>query len=427
MRLHIGQTLRYPATVEPEIPLIDGLPNFYHITYSPYGNSLNLQRGIYNPSFTSAVDGTRLALVNVTSSPHKIGSHETPWQDIFDSDNGYIRYYGDNKNPSRDPATARGNARLLNLFQSHHATTAQERAKAVPLVFFRRVSRGGIPKGFLQFQGYGLIRGAHLVSQYDRKQDRTFPNFAFDFTVLEMRKDGEAFDWSWINARRDPNLPLNETLKVAPSAWREWIQSGDMERFRRRVSKLMTVETKKQRPETAQDKNVLLQIYERYTKTKKALFEGLALKVTAQILSANGCDWLEGWVTPSTSDGGADFVGRVDLGSEFSRVKLVVLGQAKCEDSSTPTNGQHIARTVARLKRGWIGSYVTTSYFSEAVQREVLEDQYPILLVHGLRLAQEVQKMADHRGCSVETLLSLIDAEYDSLIAVRRPEELLLQ
>ena len=48
------------------------------------------------------------------------------------------------------------------------------------------------------------------------------------------------------------------------------------------------------------------------------------------------------------------------------------------ENQKHATNGKDIARTVARLKRGWIGIYITTGYFSEPVQREVIEDKYPL-------------------------------------------------
>lgn len=65
-----------------------------------------------------------------------------------------------------------------------------------------------------------------------------------------------------------------------------------------------------------------------------------------------------GWITSATSDGGADFYGRLDVGSGFGQAKLIVLGQAKCESFSSPTGGNHIARTVARLRRvGWVFSY----------------------------------------------------------------------
>lgn len=91
----------------------------------------------------------------------------------------------------------------------------------------------------------------------------------------------------------------------------------------------------------------------------------------------------------------------------------------------TATSGKDIARTVARLRRGWIGAFVTTSYFSEPVQLEIIEDSYPLLLVHGARLAQEVTKLARASGRSLIQYLQLVDQDYATRIDRRRPEEVL--
>jgi hypothetical protein len=98
-------------------------------------------------------------------------------------------------------------------------------------------------------------------------------------------------------------------------------------------------------------------------------------------------------------------------GNGFSKVELIVLGQAKCESLNTPTGGNHIARTVARLKRGWIGAYVTTSYFSDAVQREVIEDKSPIILINGLRIVDEISKFLhdSEEYTSVDDFLNYMD------------------
>jgi hypothetical protein len=96
--------------------------------------------------------------------------------------------------------------------------------------------------------------------------------------------------------------------------------------------------------------------------------------------------------------------------------------------TNTPTGGNHIARTVVRLKRGWIGFYVTTSYFSEAVQREVLEDKYPIMLINGITLAKSIDKIMNQDGyAEVEEFLDKIDSKYEEQVKSRQPEELLLE
>lgn len=77
---------------------------------------------------------------------------------------------------------------------------------------------------------------------------------------------------------------------------------------------------------------------------------------------------------------------------QLASVQIIVLGQAKCTDPTKPVNGKDIARTVARMKRGWIGAFVTTSYFSEPVQQEVKEDSYPLMMINGAELVSIVER-----------------------------------
>jgi hypothetical protein len=64
--------------------------------------------------------------------------------------------------------------------------------------------------------------------------------------------------------------------------------------------------------------------------------------------------------------------------------------------------------------------------FSIPVQREVLEDEYPIILVPGLRVAEEVLAASLEAGCShVGEFLNLVDRGYEDAVVDRRPEEIL--
>ncbi len=171
---------------------------------------------------------------------------------------------------------------------------------------------------------------------------------------------------------------------------------------------------------------MLKQVYEYYS-GRKHKFEALAEVIAERVIGADHGVYEKGWITSQGGDGGADFVASVRLGSEFSAAKIIVLGQAKCVALHSPTLGNHIARTVARLKRGWIGAFVTTSYFSEAVQQEVIEDRYPIVLIHGKRLAEEVIKIVheEDRYDDVCQFLDELSAGYEDRIQQRQPEEIL--
>jgi hypothetical protein len=101
----------------------------------------------------------------VASSPHKVGREETPWQDVFDVDNGHIRYYGDNRTAGRDPARCRGNNAILEAFSLHTGVSRDERRHATPLVFFRRVPFDGRQKDYVRFEGFGIVNKAERVVQ----------------------------------------------------------------------------------------------------------------------------------------------------------------------------------------------------------------------------------------------------------------------
>jgi hypothetical protein len=190
-------------------------------------------------------------------------------------------------------------------------------------------------------------------------------------------------------------------------------------------TRVLPIEDQKPSSDDKKSNDALATIYKFYD-GRKSRFEALASRVTSYIFENSGVVYREGWVTPEGADHGTDFVGRLTIGVGFASTRVVLLGQAKCERPEAPTGGVHIARTVARLRRGWIGAYVTTSYFSERVQREVLEDQYPILMVHGLQLSFVVLELAREAAASnVDEFLVDLDSHYGSMVSARRPEEIL--
>jgi hypothetical protein len=164
------------------------------------------------------------------------------------------------------------------------------------------------------------------------------------------------------------------------------------------------------------------QVYDYFsTKATAHEFEGLASLIANRVLGPSSS---RGWVTSKSGDGGIDFVSRLDLGSGFSRTVVVVIGQAKRLKPSDSVSGIDIARTVARLKRGWIGVVVTTGIFSVNVQKEVLEDQYPLVLINGVRLAQELQTEMIETGLPLDDLLAREVAWYRAHSRVLAPDRI---
>lgn len=422
-RFRMGQLYRYARPALPGMAEIDGIPNFHNVVAIDGSPTLQLERGINAPSVTRGVDGERLAVVLLSSNQNKLGSVENPWHDTLAPDEGFARYFGDNKTPDLDPGTVIGNRTLLRQFDLHTSPDKAKRELAAPILMFRSSK-----KGFKEFAGLCLITGAKRVTQYAEKNGGFFTNYLFDLAVISLTEEEESLAMLWIQDRRDPGRRAKIANAMAPKAWLQWIKFGspEIERVRRRVARHHIVPKREQITPIASETGKALEVVYKFYEHRRHRFEALASLACESMVRGTGASYRRGWLTRGSGDGGLDFVGRLDIGEGLSGTKLVVLGQAKCEKIDAPTGGVHIARTVARLRRGWVGAYVTTSFFSESVQREVYADQYPVLLLNGAVLASEVTKLKLAGGfASVDKFLEHVDADYEAQVSNRRPEEVL--
>ncbi len=424
--MKIGKIYRYSRPYNPVPKVIDNFENYFSVTNTNSRKLALLDSGINPIATVKNKNFLRTPAVLISSSPHKIGSEDTPWQDVFEPDFGRIKYYGDNKSTDL-PEYSTGNKTLLNQFKFHTSPDPKIRELSSPILFFQRQTVLEKKKGFVKFYGYGLITSATLITQFQKKIGY-FTNYVYEFSVLDLSQENEELDWRWISDRSNPALPTDKTLQFAPSVWKEWQKYGhvNIEKYRRNVSRTKVIRQSEQKPDiNSREEKCLKAIYLYYT-NKKHSFELLASRVVQGIISRNGGRYKEGWITKKSGDGGVDFVGRVDLGSGFSTIKIVVLGQAKCESPDKSTSGKDIARTVARLKRGWIGAYVTTGTFSDSSQIEMLEDQFPLLTVNGCELARETLLLQEQAGAnSIVEFLDTLDKSYVNMLHNKRPEDIL--
>ncbi|MCX4408020.1 MULTISPECIES: restriction endonuclease [unclassified Streptomyces] len=390
-----------------------------------------LEAGINGMAKVGAPDGQRRPGILIRSSPWKAGTEQTPWHDVFDMDNGHVRYFGDHKaSTALAPGTTIGNAALLEAFAGHQGHTPDERARATPLLLFRAVSRNGKPKGHVEFCGLGIIERAERLVQWAGSEHTTFINYVYDIALVDLTAEDDEVSWEWIHARRDESATDAKALELAPYSWREWVKHGNsaLPRLRRRVARANVTKVPEQRPKAGSPEAKDLELIYKYFDGRKHDFEAVASAVAARVLRGAGNSYFEGWLTRRSGDGGADFVGRLDLGSGLAGTSLVVLGQAKCVKPDTLVTAEQIARVVARLRRGWIGVYVTTGSYSVPAQTEMVEDQYPIVLVNGLDLVHELRSMArDDHGGDLTACIEHILGGRETAVTNRRPEEILLE
>ncbi len=424
----------------PDVEYIDGIRNIFNATRWPAWPGLaeagrvQLDHGIDSVKMVRAVDGPRRPAILIASKPHQAGSDWTPWHDELDAERGHIRYYGDNKaDTGADAFGTVGNRSVIEQYLFHLGATRSDRLKAAPLVFFESLLHEGKSKGFWRFLGVGLVERAELVTQIDR-HNRPFVNYVFDCFLVDLRAEGLNLAWEWIAARRDPTKSLEEALALAPAAWRRWVEQGPLvkDQVRQRMNRGTTLAAADQRPDAgtpaADALEHVVAHYKRlgpYQGVGEHRFEGLASEIAGSVLRASG-QYQPGWITKRAGDGGIDFVSRLDLGSGSSSLRLVVLGQAKCVSGTAPvTSGLDLARTVARLDRGWVGAFVTTGYFSENAQREVVADRFPLLMLNGRHVGETVVKESALRGLSVPDYVAAVDADYDGRLSSRLPAEIL--
>lgn len=218
-KLRVGEVYRYSKALDPEVPRVDGFPNFLHVASNEAFPKPLLERGISPLSGSSS--RSRPAVL-ISSSPYKAGSSDNPWHDIFDLPRGLVTYFGDSKGQS-NPTLSRGNATLIDEFARHKSGDVSVREGAAPLLLFERVSVAGKQKGFIRFRGLGVIREAELVMQFNSSIG-FFPNFKFTFGLLSLDGYGGELDWDWITARRAGKS--EEATKLAPQQWIDWARSG---------------------------------------------------------------------------------------------------------------------------------------------------------------------------------------------------------
>ena len=153
MKLKIGKIYRYPKKRSENIKEVDGLPNyFYYTKVENFDSTFTFQQGIHSVKVINTRDGkSRRPVIIVSSSPHKSGK-DIPWKDYYDTDHGYIKYYGDNPDGNSIPSNKEENKELLELLPKFQSEDSDIRKKeAVPIVFFERVKYDNRVKGNLKF------------------------------------------------------------------------------------------------------------------------------------------------------------------------------------------------------------------------------------------------------------------------------------
>jgi|TARA_B100001971_G_C18183924_1_gene534428 hypothetical protein len=421
--INTNRIYRYSRPYSEKEKKIDGYHNYFYYTFTKGCPKPLLEKGI-NP-IGDKINDQRVPAILINTNPLKSGSDTTPWMDLIDNDNGYMRYAGDNKPGSNNPDTP-GNLSMIRQFELHQSNNTSDRNISAPIIVFENIQVGEKRKGFKKFLGYGIVKSIQRIIEYDRNNDSYYPNYVFEFIILDMANEGDVFNWKWISDRRKPKLTINKTLEFAPLSWKKWIKNGSnsTDRLQRKIYTPLLVPSSNQKKMDKRLEKLLYKIYHYYDDNKYS-FEYLAAYVTEKVITLSGSNYKLGWITSKSSDGGIDYIGKISIGKNLSSVNIVVLGQAKCLAPTSTVAAIDLARTVARLQRGWIGSFVTSGIFSNKAQKEVYNDKYPLMLINGKLVAETVaQSMHIEKISSVSKFLAQIDSIYTEKVMNRRAEEI---
>lgn len=431
LRLH--DTYRYPKPAPKRIAegSEEGLASFFAATQWPPWPGLEsagraqLEKGIDAITMVSAPDGPRRPAILIGINPHKAGSDWTPWHDEIDPRNGFVRYYGDNKpGLSESPDRTSGNRAILAQFELSASNRSDDRRRACPLVFFESVIQENRSKGYRRFRGVGLVDRIERVVQVDR-HGRPFVNYRYDCVLFSLAAENNLLDWTWIAARRDASKTLAESTALAPAAWQTWIERGSesFDHVRQRLLTYRILSETDQRPVPGSTADSALRAtLAYYENLPKSRFEAVAERVAQASFRQAGLYRL-GWVSRGSGDRGIDFVGRLDLGTSAVPLRIVVVGQAKCQVGASGV--AELSRLAAKLNRGWVGVFVTTGHFSVPAQRELQDDGYPILLIAGRQVGEVIARESIRAGVGVADYLREIDAGYEQRLSPREPADIL--
>lgn len=417
--LEIGRVYRFAKQARPEIAVIDAHANWFFATAMPLPGfaTLSFQTGIFRPRQTQLRGRSATSVVLCNSSPHRAGSDDVPWSDVIRSDDGYALYYGDSKTGDVIPTLERkGNAILLNAWSSHQDGDRDVRLLAPPVILLTSQAAEGEGKGFRRVQGLCLVSRADFVIQRDPRTGVSFRNIRFELMVLDLQEENDAIPMDWINYRRTANFDPEVAYRAAPRSWKYFIDRGigSMERFRRKVLHQLLVPDADQLVSPSSALGKILQEVATYFRDRPADFEAVGAHVAETVFKTQGIDYRTAWLTPAQGDGGFDFVGTLDFNrvANFISSRQVMIGQVKCENPSRATGGDAVARLAARLRKGWCGTYVTTSRFSRPLQKEVLDDHLPITLINGRQVAEVLLTEVEATNMRLPLLLDTIVQKY---------------
>ena len=302
---------------------------------------------------------------------------ETEWPDTMDPETGRFVYFGDNraKGVQLHDTAVGGNRLLQNVYSLLHT---HKRATIPPFLCFETVKGSG--GTFMRFLGLASPGGEgvsaldDLVAVWRVKGEDRFQNYRATLTILKE----EIVLKSWLEDMVAGTLPAESTY--CPKSWKLWVKQGRYTPLKC-TRRIQPRSRKEQEPADATESRILQKIFDSLSARQ---FEFAA----AKLLHLMDERFFDVEVTRAVRDGGRDVVAEYRVGHAQHQVKLSAYVEAKRWSLASAVGVKPMMRLIARLKHRDIGVFVTTSFFDEQVQKELIEDGHPVILLSGGDIAR---------------------------------------
>ena len=306
---------------------------------------------------------------------HEVKRTGNPWEDIIDQNSATILYWGDAKLDKKKKYNEfRGNKRLLQAWEAILEGRANE---VPPILHFSKPK-----KGVVKFNGLCALTDLQIT--WFQHNGEPVKNYRFELTILDQ--DVVTVDWLHWRAK---NNDINNVNKIAPKTWNDYVD-GNVKKLDIWAKSIL--KKADQLPDqNSGDGNVLQQLHN----LGDIEFEAVVVELLSSLPHVSH----KVTRTRPTRDGGFDFFGEFSIPYPLN-YNIVFLGEAKKYKRDSSIGVRHVSRLVARLSRGEFGLFVTTSYYTEQAQKEILEDGYPVKLFTGLDLVKILHELRlVEKGC----------------------------
>jgi hypothetical protein len=302
---------------------------------------------------------------------------EIEWPDTMDRESGRFTYYGDNRSEGNllHETSVGGNRLLRHVYSLLHT---QQRARIPPFLCFESLKQ---PDGmYMRFLGLaapgadGVSALEDLVAVWRIKGTDRFQNYRAILTVLREERVAK----SWLEDMVGGALPSE--AGDCPVTWRQWVRSGRYSALQC-TRKAEPRSRKEQTPAKTEEERVLKRLYSELSDRQ---FEFAA----ADLVQLMDERFTELSVTRAVRDGGRDVIAAYLVGHAQHQVRLSAYIEAKRWEPSSAVGVKPMMRLIARLKHRDIGVFVTTSFFDQQVQKELIQDGHPVILLSGGDIAR---------------------------------------